>query len=88
MWDPSKLTVEQRAELLKKVMGPGNRRTLEGIDKEHVFLLLQFLQPVATSSSQRSITYHYEMNGLSYLIHYIGNEVMIEEIENVVPDKY
>lgn len=92
MWDPSMLNAEQRAALVKKVMGP-RRIELHGVARDHVLLLLKFYEPVLRSNSQRTSTDHYSVNGIQYNLHYgyyDDNELdpMVEEIEIENPDKY
>lgn len=75
------LTKEEATALLRKIMGP-SRRELEGEEKAHVWLILQFLDPVEESNNQSSLTQVYHQAGRIYHVHYFGNseEPMIEEV--------
>lgn len=59
-----------------------NRRTLEGKEYEHVWTLLQLIEPVASSNNQRTWTDEYELNGKKYDVTYgIEDTPIIEEIK-------
>lgn len=76
------ITPEQAREILKKVMGPA-RRELKGEEYSHIWLILQFLDPVEVSNNQRSITEVYHQNGCIYHVHYftMNEDPVIEEVD-------
>ncbi len=76
-----KLTKEEAAEILRKIMGPP-RRELVGEEYDHIWLILNLLDPIEVNNNQRSLTEVYEHAGKIYHVHYFTmNEVpIIEEV--------
>ena len=66
---------------LRSVMGP-TRRTLEGKERENIWLMIQLHdQPEEFSNNQHSITEVYKFNQREYHVHYgIEDNPIIEEI--------
>lgn len=77
----SKMTREEARAWIRKVMGPP-RRTLEGQERENVWLMILMQdEPVDSSNNQHSITEVYRFNQKEYHVHYFpGEEPLIEEI--------
>lgn len=73
-----KLSPERQREILKTVLGPETRE-LEGEEKDHLWLILQFMDPSWVSNNQQFSSAHYVYNGFIYHVHYIGEHLMIEE---------
>ena len=74
--DPAELKV-----FLRKIMGPPHR-TLEGQEKENVWLMIQLVdQPSSFSNNQHTITEIYHLNQKEYHVTYFdGKEYVIDEI--------
>ena len=79
----SNMTPEQARAWIRKVMGPP-RRTLEGQERENVWLMIMLQdEPDSSSNNQHSITEVYKINQKVYHVHYFsGEEPEIEEILN------
>lgn len=78
--DVSKISAECLVELARKVCGPSSR-TLDGQERDDVWLILMLAEPVRVSNNQRSITEIYMLGDLEYHIHYcIENTPIIEQI--------
>ena len=77
----SNMTPEQARAFIRKVMGPP-RRTLEGQERENVWLMILMKdEPDRSSNNQHSITEVYKINQREYHVHYFpGEEPLIEEI--------
>jgi hypothetical protein len=77
------MSQEELKTFLRKVMGPP-RRTLEGQEKENVWLMIQMQdEPDEFSNNQHSISEVYRFNQREYHVHYFPNESpYIEEIMN------
>lgn len=69
--------------MLKKVMG-APRRELEGEEYDHVWLMLQFLEPVDSSNNQHVITEVYHQGEKIFHVHYstLNEPPIIEEFSN------
>jgi hypothetical protein len=58
-----------------------DNRTLNGLEREHIWTLLNLLKPVASSNNQRTITDVYRLNEQVYHVTYgLEEEPIIEEI--------
>jgi hypothetical protein len=77
----SKMTAEEARAFVCKVMGPA-RRSLEGKERDHIWTLLQLIEPASQSNNQRTWTDVYHLNGKEYHVHYFDDTPDIEEIEN------
>jgi hypothetical protein len=75
----NKMTVEEAKAFVRKVMGP-TRRSLEGKEKEHVWMLLQLVEPTSQSNNQRTWTDVYHLSGKEYHVHYFDEQPEIEEV--------
>lgn len=60
-------------------MGPP-KRVLEGQEKENMLTLFKLIDPVNSSNNQRSFTDEYVHAGKTYYVHYLGDEVEVEEV--------
>jgi hypothetical protein len=77
--DPIKLK-----KFLRAVMGPP-RRTLEGQEKENVWLMIQLInKPTSASNNQQTITEIYHLNQKEYHITYFAGDCF--EIDEMLPD--
>jgi hypothetical protein len=74
--DPIKLK-----KFLRAVIGPP-RRTLEGQEKENVWLMIQLIdEPTSASNNQRTITEVYHLNQKEYHVTYFdGDDFVIDEM--------
>ena len=79
----SKMSPEELKEFVRKVMGPP-KRTLEGTERDHVWLILQMTEPTSTSNNQHSWSEEYYVGGKYYDVHYFPNEEPI--IDEILPD--
>ena len=79
----SKMTPDEAKKFLRKVMGPP-RRTLEGQERENVWLMIMLQdEPDESSNNQHSITEVYKINQREYRVHYFdGEDPIIEEVLN------
>lgn len=78
------MSPEELKVLLRKVMGPP-RRTLEGQEKENVWLMIQLIdEPTSTSNNQRTITEVYHLNQKEYRVTYFDGDDF--EIDEMLPD--
>jgi len=78
--DVSKISAERLVELARKACGPASR-TLDGQERDDVWLMLMLAEPVGVSNNQRSITEIYMLGDLEYHIHYsIEDTPIIEQI--------
>ena len=75
------MSPEELKVFLRKVMGPP-RRTLEGQEKENVWLMIQLIdEPVSCSNNQRTITEVYQLNQKEYHVTYFdGDDFEIDEM--------
>jgi hypothetical protein len=73
------MTQEQARDFIRKVMGP-ERRTIEGVEKEHLLTVFKLIEPIGTSNNQRSFTEDYEHAGKKYDVTYFEDEVIVEEL--------
>lgn len=74
-------TEQEARDFIRKVMGPP-QRTLEGKEREQIWLLLSLLSPIRQSNNQRTWTDEYELNGKKYNVTYgLEDEPVIDEIE-------
>lgn len=76
----SKMTSEEVEEFVRRIIGPA-RRTLEGTEREKVWLILHMTQPTRTHNNQHSWTEEYYIGGKYYDVHYFPNEKpIIDEV--------
>ena len=77
----AKMTPEEAKAWVRKVMGPP-RRTLEGQEKDNVWLMIQLIdEPTSASNNQRTITEVYHLNQKEYHVTYFdGDDFEIHEI--------
>jgi hypothetical protein len=75
------MTPEELKSFLRKVMGPP-RRTLEGQEKDNVWLMIQLIdEPTSASNNQRTITEVYHLNQKEYHVTYFdGDDFVIDEM--------
>lgn len=74
--DPEKLN-----ELLAKEGHLDTRRTIEGTERDHLFIILKLLGPVYQSDNQRVSVDCYEHNGKKYEVTYgMSEDFTIEEL--------
>jgi len=59
------MTKEEAKAFLRKVMGPPHR-TLEGQEREEIWMLLKLMEPISESNNQHSWTEVYKMSGNEY----------------------
>lgn len=73
---------DQQRIWLRNIIGPPTR-ILVGDERDHVWLMLQLVEPFRSSNNQRSITDEYRMNQRLYHVTYMSDgEPIIEEIED------
>lgn len=78
------MTTEEARIFIRKVMGPP-RRTLEGQEKENVWLMLQLIdEPTSFSNNQHTITEVYHLNQKEYQVTYFSTDDF--EINEMLPD--
>jgi hypothetical protein len=78
------MTTEEARIFIRKVMGPP-RRTLEGQEKENVWLMIQLIdEPTSASNNQRTITEVYHLNQKEYQVTYFSTEDF--EIDEMLSD--
>jgi hypothetical protein len=78
------MTTEEARIFIRKVMGPP-RRTLEGQEKENVWLMIQLIdEPTSVSNNQRTITEVYHLNQKEYQVTYFSTDNF--EIEEMLSD--
>ena len=75
----NEMTKEEARAFIRKVMGP-DRKSIEGLEKEHLLTLFKLIDPVSSSNNQRSITDTYEYANKVYVVHYFENEIEVEEL--------
>jgi len=73
------MTKEDAQAFIRKVMGP-ERRTIEGVEKEHLLTVFRLIDPISSSNNQRSITDIYQHADKVYHVHYFENEIEVEEL--------
>ena len=73
------MTPEKAKELLRAVMGPP-KRTLEGQERERVWLLIQMSTPVHESNNQRFWNEEYLIGGRRYDVTYGVEDTPIVEV--------
>ena len=73
------MTPEQARAFIRKVMGP-ERRTIEGVEKEHLLTLFGLIDPVSSSNNQRSMTDIYEHASKVYHVTYFESDTEVEEM--------
>ena len=78
------MTPEEAQVFIRRVMGPPTR-TLEGKEREQVWLMLHMTEPTNTSNNQHSWCEEYYVGGKYYNVHYFPNEEPI--IEEISKDK-
>jgi hypothetical protein len=65
-------------------MGPP-RRTLDGQEKENVWLMIQLIdEPTSASNNQQTITEIYHLNQKEYHVTYFASDAF--EIDEMLPD--
>ena len=80
----AKFTPEEARAWIRKVMGPP-RRTLEGQEKENVWLMIQLIdEPTSASNNQRTITEVYHINRKEYHVTYFDGDYF--EIDEMLAD--
>lgn len=80
----AKMTPEEAKAWIRKVMGPP-RRTLEGQEKDNVWLMIQLIdEPTSASNNQRTITEVYHLNQKEYHVTYFDGDDF--EIHEISPD--
>jgi hypothetical protein len=80
MKDPVKLK-----KFLRDVMGPP-RRTLEGQEKDNVWLMIQLIdEPTSASNNQYTITEVYHLNQKEYQVTYFDGDEF--DIDEMLPDE-
>ncbi len=80
----SKMTTEEARVWIRSIMGPP-RRTLEGQERENVWLMIMLQdEPESSSNNQHSITEVYRINQKEYHVHYFSGEQ--PEIEEILDD--
>jgi len=77
------MSPEEAQAFIRRVMGPP-KRTLEGKEREQVWLILHMTEPTRTHNNQHSWTEEYYVGGKYYDVHYFPNEETI--IEEVLPE--
>lgn len=71
---------EEARSFLRRLAGPP-RRELAGKEYDHIWTLLQLLEPVAESNNQRTWTSEYRLNNVRYDVTYgIAEIPVIEEV--------
>ena len=73
------MTPEEARAFIRKVMGP-ERRTIEGVEKEHLLTLFGLIDPVSSSNNQRSMTDIYEHASKVYHVTYFESDTEVEEM--------
>jgi len=73
------MTPDQARAFIRKVMGPA-RRTIEGIEKEHLLTVFRLIDPISSSNNQRSMTDIYQHADKLYHVHYFENDIEVEEL--------
>jgi hypothetical protein len=77
------MSPEEAQAFIRRVIGPP-KRTLEGKEREQVWLILHMTEPTRTHNNQHSWTKEYYVGGKYYDVHYFPNEEPI--IEEVLPE--
>jgi hypothetical protein len=77
------MSPEEAQAFIRRVIGPP-KRTLEGKEREQVWLILHMTEPTRTHNNQHSWTEEYYVGGKYYDVHYFPNEGPI--IEEVLPE--
>ena len=76
------MTPEQARTFIREVMGPPKRQ-LEGLEREHMWLLIKMSTPVRESNNQRIWTEEYLIGDKRYDITYgLEEQPIIEVYEN------
>lgn len=79
------MTPEEARAFIRRVMGPP-KRTLEGQEKENVWLMIQLLdEPDECTNNQRTITEVYKINQKEYHVTYFDKDYF--EIEEMLKDE-
>jgi hypothetical protein len=73
------MTTEQARAFIRKVMGP-DRRTIQGVEKEHLLTVFRLIDPISSSNNQRSITDIYQYIDKVYHVTYFDGETEVEEL--------
>jgi hypothetical protein len=76
-----KMSQEEARDFIRKVMGPP-KRTLEGKERDHIWLLIQMSTPVNESNNQRFWYEEYVISGKRYNVTYgVEDNPIIEVYE-------
>ncbi len=78
-----RLSKEEAKKILPEICGPPHRE-LKDEEHDHMWLILQFLEPISSSNNQRTITDIYRYDGKEYHVHfgfYSDGSPMIEEVD-------
>ena len=67
------MTPEEARNFICKVMGPP-KRTLEGIEREKIWIMLQLIEPIRESNNQHSWCAEYQIGKKRYDVHFFPNE--------------
>lgn len=81
-FDFKHLSSKRQREYIRAVMGPP-RKELKGKEYDHVWLMLQLVEPFDSSNNQRTCTDKYKVGDLEYHVHfglYANGRPMIEEV--------
>ena len=73
------MTPEEARIFIRKVMGP-TRRTLDGVEKEHMLTVFRLIEPISSSNNQRSMTDIYEHASKVYHVTYFESDTEVEEM--------
>lgn len=80
----AEMTPAEARAWIRKVMGPP-RRTLEGQEKDNVWLMIQLIdEPTSASNNQHTITEVYHLNQKEYRVTYFDGDEF--EIDEMLPD--
>lgn len=75
------MSQEEARAFIRKVMGPP-KRTLEGKEREHIWLLIQMSTPVNESNNQRFWYEEYLIGGKRYNVTYgLEDEPIVDVYE-------
>ena len=78
------MTPAEARAWIRRVMGPP-RRTLEGQEKDNVWLMIQLIdEPTSASNNQHTITEVYHLNQKEYHVTYFDGDEF--EIDEMLPD--
>lgn len=75
----NEMTKEEARAFIRKVMGP-ERRTVEGVEKEHLLTVFRLIEPISSSNNQRSMTDIYAHADKVYHVTYFEGDTEVEEL--------